>query len=220
MLGRIQNDPQFHLNILWSDESNFSNCGKFNRKNTHIWSTENPREVAETNQQRRFSVNVWCGLLGGTIIGPYFYEGTLTADRYLEFLRETLPELLEDIPLRARNNIIYQHDGAPPHNRRDVSDFLNNHYNIWMGNKANRDMGQIVCPARSADLTPLDFWLWGQIKNDVYSVRINTPEELRQQINAAFNRITEQQINNVHRNFVNRLRLCIQYDGRHFEQYT
>lgn len=219
MLERIQNDGRFHLNILWTDESNFNNCGKFNRRNTHIWRTENPREIAETNQQRRFSVNVWCGLLGNSIIGPYFYEGTLTADRYLAFLREELPGLLEDIPLRARYNIVYQHDGAPPHNRRDISAFLDINYKTWIGNKANRERGHILWPARSADLTPLDFWLWGSIKDEVYSVRSNTPEQLRGRISAAFNNITQEKIDNVHRNVVNRLRLCLQHNGGHFEQY-
>ena len=31
------------------------------------------------------------------------------------FLRNELPGLLEDIPLMIRNQVYFQHDGAPPH---------------------------------------------------------------------------------------------------------
>jgi hypothetical protein len=41
---------------------------------------------------------VWCGLIGGKLIGPYFYDGTLTGRRYLDFLANQLPLLLENVP--------------------------------------------------------------------------------------------------------------------------
>lgn len=115
---------------------------------------------------------------------------------------------------------IYQHDGAPPHNRRDISAFLDANFNIWTGNKANRNRGQILWPARSADLTPLDFWLWGTLKNEIYSVPSNILQEFTDRIPAAVNGITEQQLQNMHENFCTRLRLCTENNGGHFEQYT
>jgi hypothetical protein len=33
--------------------------------------------------------------------------------------------------------------------------------------------GPIARPPRSPDLTPLDFFLWGYVKNTVYQVKIN-----------------------------------------------
>lgn len=37
---------------------------------------------------------------------------------YNNFLTDDLPELLEDIPLNIRQQLIFQQDGAPPHNAR------------------------------------------------------------------------------------------------------
>lgn len=41
--------------------------------------------------------------------------------------------------------------------------------------------GKISCPARSPDLSPNDFFLWGHIKPQIYNIRsagANTLEEL------------------------------------------
>ena len=52
-------------------------------------------------------------------------------------------------------NIIFQLDGAPPHLGLHVRDALDREYpNRWIG----RD-GPTSWPARSPDLTPLDFFL-------------------------------------------------------------
>jgi len=32
----------------------------------------------ETQHQVKWNINVWCGILNGQIIGPYFYDGNLT----------------------------------------------------------------------------------------------------------------------------------------------
>ena len=42
--------------------------------------------------------------------------------------------------------------------------------------------GPIPWPARSPDLSPLDFWLWGYLKNKVYSHSAAILKELRDAI--------------------------------------
>lgn len=64
--------------ILFTDESKFCNNGIMNRRNSHFWSEENPEWMHETQHQVRWNINVWCGILNGQIIGPYFYDGNLT----------------------------------------------------------------------------------------------------------------------------------------------
>ena len=70
-------------------------------------------------------MNVWCGVLGNKLIGPFVFYNILTVNAYEFFLRNELPGLLEDIPLMIRNQMYYQHDGAPPHYTRHVRDNLN-----------------------------------------------------------------------------------------------
>ena len=78
------------------------------------------------------------------IIGPYFFEENVTSAAYFDFLQNQLPELLEDVPLRTRGSLIFQQDGAPPHFIRHVRDFLNQHYQGWIGRA-----GTIAWPPRS-----------------------------------------------------------------------
>ena len=44
-------------------------------------------------------------------------------------------------------------------------------------------------PPRSTDLTPLDFYVWGTLKNTVYATKPQTLEELRDQIEPAISDI-------------------------------
>ncbi|KAJ8954968.1 hypothetical protein NQ318_000399 [Aromia moschata] len=63
--------------ILWTYESRFHNNGTINRHNCHYWSEDNPHWMRETNFERIWGINVWCGMIDGYIIGPKFYGGTL-----------------------------------------------------------------------------------------------------------------------------------------------
>ncbi|KAJ8935459.1 hypothetical protein NQ318_021705 [Aromia moschata] len=72
----INNNWFFH-HVLWTDESRFVSNGKPNRKNEHFWATENPHFVNPIDNQGHFGINVWCGIINGHLIGPYFYEGIL-----------------------------------------------------------------------------------------------------------------------------------------------
>lgn len=151
---KVDEDPFFLNKILWSDESRFHNNGIVNRHNCHYWSAENPRWVRETHFQTIWGINVWCGLFNGRLIGPYFYDGTLTGNRYLDFLQNILPDLLEDIPLNERATMWWQQDGAPAHFDRRVRSHLDMYFQErWIGRN-----GTIPWPARSPDITPLDFF--------------------------------------------------------------
>jgi len=123
---------------------------------------ENPYATVESNIQLHFSVSVWCAVLDDQLIGPFILEVRLTGEAYLRFLREELPRLLEDVPLNKRGRMYFQHDGAPPHSSREVRNFPGR----WLGR-----CGPHNWPARSRDLSPLDYCVWGWMKELVYSWR-------------------------------------------------
>jgi Helix-turn-helix domain (DUF4817)/Transposase len=128
-----QNDDLLNK-ILFTDEATFTRSGTNNSRNSHWWSEGNPNAVVEANFQHRFSVNVWAGLLGKHLIGPYIINGRLTAEQYQQFLYEELPILLEDVPLSIRREMWLQQDGAPVHCARRVTAYLNEKYRgRWIG---------------------------------------------------------------------------------------
>jgi hypothetical protein len=62
-----------------------------NTRNENSWAHENPHEVAERHFKHRFSVNVWCGVLGIKMIGLHVIEGSLTVPYYRNFLEIKFP---------------------------------------------------------------------------------------------------------------------------------
>ena len=73
--------PELLSVILFTDEASFTRDGINNSRNVHTWSNENPHETRVTNFQRRFSVNVWCGVLGNRLTGPFVFDNNLTETR-------------------------------------------------------------------------------------------------------------------------------------------
>lgn len=209
----IREDPNFLSKIMFSDEATFRSNGSVNRHNMHYYSTVNPLWVREVQNQNHWSLNVWCGIKNHRIIGPYFFREPLNGPRYLNFLQNELPHLLEELPDIETEQMWIQQDGAPPHYHRQVREFLHHHYpQKWIG----RD-GFISWPPRSCDLTPLDFFLWGYIKDRVYMNPPTTPEDMENRIRDACRTITPAMLRNVQENIVKRLNKCIEVNGHLFE---
>lgn len=211
----ILDHPNASRKILWSDEATFSRGKVFNSHNTHFWSHENPRVVRRTNYQHRFSFNLWAGMIEDKLIGPIILPNRLTGRDYLNFIQNELAELLDDVPIGTRLEMIFQHDGAPAHFSQLVRNWLNEKFpGRWMGRG-----GPINWPARSPDLNPLDYYLWGNMCNIIYATEIDSPEELQRRIIAATNQIKANRFEILRstQNIRKRSRLCIQQNGNLFE---
>lgn len=202
--------------VLFTDEAMFTQEGIFNSHNTHYWAHENPHRTRPHAYQTRFSVNVWAGLLGEHLIGPYLIPDRLTGNTYLNFLRHVLPELLQNLPGHLRRRMWFQHDGAPAHFSREVRAFLDTAYGTrWIGRG-----GPVAWPARSPDLTSLDFFLWGHLKSLVYETPVASRENLVARIVAAAGEIQDNPdiLDRVCHSIVRRYNACMRVGGRSFEQ--
>lgn len=201
--------------ILFTDEAGFTRDGIINSHNLHIWAEENPRAIIQTKHQQRFMVNVWAGIIGNNLIGPFFLDDRLNGARYLHFLQQYLNELLEDVPLHIRASMWFMHDGAPPHFDRLVRQHLTAVFGQqWIGRG-----GPSPWPARSPDLNPLDFFFWGYLKELVYSTPVNTREDLVLRIRQYCGQIRNNPgtLFAVQRENLRRIRKCIQVQGGHIE---
>ena len=166
--------------ILFTDEATFTLSGINSTRNSHRWSHENPHGTVETNFQRRFSINVGCGMIDDMLIGLVLLGDHMTGKNYLDFLQNELPKQLEDVPLATRNAMHLQHDGAPSHYTRHAILHLND---IGRGSTIN-------WPPRSPDLTQLYFCLWCLTKSEVYRKKVDTRDELLVKIRWAFNNLS------------------------------
>jgi hypothetical protein len=187
MLDRIDQNPNYLSNVMFSDEATFHTCNKVNRHNIRIWGSENPHGVREKVRDSR-KVNVWCGMMKDRIIGPFFFiEPTVTRNIYLDMLEQfAVPQLLPQQP-----NVIFQQDGAPPHWSLDVRDFLDRTFpQRWVGHD-----GPTKWPPRSPDITPINFFLWGNVNDRVYATPIRDVAELRRKTTYVIRTITSDMLN-------------------------
>jgi hypothetical protein len=78
--------------------------------------------------------------------------------------------------------IIFQQDGAPPHWGSHVHRFLDATFpNRWTGKD-----GPTTWPLRSPDITLLDFYLWGYVKDKVFSTPVPDIINMKARITDAF----------------------------------
>lgn len=157
----------------------------------------------------------WAGIINNDLIGPYFFQGNVDAEAYLEMLNNfVLPELnrLGYDP----KAIIYQHDGAPAHYALAVRQFLNENFDAWIGRGVD---AFIPWPARSPDLTPLDFFLWGHVDGRLYETNPTSIEEIKEHVRTIFNEISVETLEGVIEQSLIRMRVCIRVSGKHFEHF-
>lgn len=211
---RIQEDDDFFNKIIWTDECNFSTSGLFNRNNEHYYAVENPYQNQQVRRQGRESFSVWVGLYQNKILGPIFYDGNLNGERYLNIIQNL--DGLDNEPLNILRQLWWQQDGAPPHNGRAVTNYLHETFpNQWIGNQ-----GVVPWPARSPDLSPLDYFLWGFLKNRLFKNVPHDINNLRQnlilEVTAlrARGRVIQRAVTN---NLRKRMRKCIEMQGGLFE---
>lgn len=99
------------------------------------------------------------------------------------------------------------------HHHISVRNFLNENYNgRWIGRG-----GPVNWPACSPDLTSLDFFLWGYLKNVVFEQRPTTKANMQDRIRRACAAIPRQTLLDTVRHFQRRLILCLEANGGHFE---
>jgi hypothetical protein len=75
--------------------------------------------------------------------------------------------------LAKRMRMVFQHDGAPAH----YSCLVTYHLNLTFPKRWIGRGGHVQWPPKPPDLTPLDFCLWGWMKNEVYKQKVNTRDE-------------------------------------------
>jgi hypothetical protein len=132
-----------------TDKATFHVSGAVNMHNVRIWGSQQPHSVMEHVRDSP-KVNVWCGVMCNTIIGPFFFaEKIVTGSSYLDMLQLYAFPQLEHL----QPNVFFHQDGAPPHWSLDVRRALNSTFpGRWMGRDGPTDW-----PPRSPDTWRTEF---------------------------------------------------------------
>lgn len=209
-LEMVDSEPD--LTIWWSDESTFKLNGEVNRHNCVYWSAVNPHASNEMSIKSP-GLCVWAAISRKGVIGPYFFDGSVTGDKYHQMLENFFyPQLM----IKNGEDDYFMQDGAPPHYANVVRHWLNIKFpGRWIGRR-----GAVDWPPRSPDLTPADFFLWGHLKNEVYSQPSHNLEELKLRIEHKFAELNIDFVKDACSSVAKRCKTCIEAKGEQFEYLT
>lgn len=209
---KMQEKDDFLKDIIWTDEAKFCQRGVYNLKNRHFWASDNPHKVYQVEHQIQFKLNVFCLVMDNLCVF-HIYNESLNGEKYLEILQTVVEPFLDNLPVARMVEAWYQMDGAPAHNTNAVYTKLSTMFgDHWWGNR-----GPFLWPARSPDLTPLDFYVWGRLKEIVYATPVVDIDDLRQRIIDGFNSLNPFEIRSATQSVSSRILKCLNENGEHIE---
>ena len=112
--------------------------------------------------------------------------------------------LLDELECMDVENMWFQQDGATSHTATETIELLRETFEDRIISRR----GDVNWPPRSCDLTPLDFFLWGYLKEKVYANNPETIDDLKLNIIDAIQGIEVNLCKNVTENFRKRLSSC------------
>ena len=80
--------------------------------------------------------------------------------------------------------------------------------------------GPIGWPSRSPDVTPLDFFLWGYVKDQVFKTQVNELDGLKPRMRDAVKKVNINIFRNTLRELRTRLEFLMENQGQHIEVHT
>jgi hypothetical protein len=204
-------------NVWFSDEAHFHLNGVVNKQNVRFWASENPYVISEKVRHAP-RVTVWVAISSHGIIGPFFFNETVNAERYLDVLGNSfVPHLIATgLPFDTQ---WFMQDGATPHTANAVLDVLHETFGprvISHRYPARHGRGQ-SWPPNSPDINPCDYFLWGYLKEKVFPQKPATLVELWAVILAVCREITEDMCRRVITNVGVRVAEVIRQNGGHIE---
>ena len=111
-------------------------------------------------------------------------------------------------------NIWFQQDGAICHTAEATLDVLRPVFEDRIISRR----AEIFQPPRSLDLTPLDYYLWGAVKDNCYADKPETIDTLKDNIREAIVKIQLYTIDKVLKNWTDRVRYCMASKGSHLNE--
>ena len=141
-----------------------------------------------------------------------FFEENVKSANYLDMLQQCFVPTLSR---RARNTCIFQQDGALAHYGKMVREYLDSTFPRRLIGRT----GQMAWAPRSPDLYPLDFFMWGLLKDRVYHRKPHSSSSLKAFIEEEYSNVDQQSVKNAILSFQTRLKICVDNEGTSVEHY-
>ena len=209
---RLIEDADFDKKkIISSDEVHFDLGGFVNKQNCRIWGKENPHAYIEKPTHTK-KVTVWCGFWSRVLIGS-----KMSTERPLQSMAIVIGPnefLFTKIEEENIGNFWFQQDGATCHTTEATLDVLRPVFEDRIISRR----ADVVRPPRRYDLAPLDYYLWGPVKDKCYADKPKTIDALKDNIRKAIGEIQLHKIDSVLKNRTDRVGYCMASRGSHLNE--
>jgi hypothetical protein len=162
---------------------------------------------------------VFCLLHGsGKKFGPFFMPEDERVNQYTyrDLLEnKVFPVMKESLGQARFRRLVWQQDGAKPHQARMVMEWLDSIFKEKM--LAIKSLRGDTWAPYSPDCNPCDFFLWGYMKAKVYQPLPPTMAALKRKIKAEFARIPDMMVQRAILNMKKRGELMVAAGGKQFE---
>ena len=194
--------------LIVSDEAYFYLTESLNKQNNRSWDIERPTDGIEKPLHSE-KLLVFCAISATKIYGPYYFSTSVNQHNYLEMLKVWFwPKHLRTSEYKK---YYFQQDGTPPHTSNIVQEWLTSKF-------GQKFLAKGTWPARSPDLNPCDYFLWGYLKDRVYKPMPKTLYDLKVNIEREIRNIEPDVLKSTFLNFRKRLNLIIEAKGGHIEK--
>lgn len=204
IIDMSNNDPALVRKFVFSDECNFELIGRVNKHNIHYWGRHNPNIVHET-PVKTASLTVWAAINFNGLMSYKIMRETMNGERYCQILNENVVPILT---AQGHATWFFQQDGAPPHYSVEARRILDERLDgRWIGRR-----GPIEWPARSPDLTPVDYWFWSYLRGRVFNppdIQYPNLDALQRKIEEEITLIPLDMYRRSAKDFLKRVRQCL-----------
>jgi inhibitor of nuclear factor kappa-B kinase subunit alpha len=212
--------------ILFSDEANFELSGHVNSQNVRRYAPLKSSVPINGGRPDHFALDkptfseklmVFCGMKNDGTFGLKFYRNiSMNGQRYHSLLQYHVLPGLKAWNNGNLDNLWWQQDGAPCHVTNINMRYLDSQFDNRVISR--QPINGIDWPARSPDLNPCDFFLWGYLKSKVYSPKPHTLDDLENNIRREVGLLQPNMVLRSMMDIKSRARKCLQANGGHFEK--
>ncbi len=210
LLGKLKRPVVQNQLIFFSDEKNFSQDQKVNRRNNR-WLCADPSQVPIVMSTKFPSTVMVLGVVSneGDVMPPHFFEKGLkiNTEEYLKVLKDVVKPWMDGVA--AGRHYVFQQDGAPAHNSKKSQD--------WCAANLPEFWSKEVWPPSSPDCNPLDYFVWGVCERDVNRGPHNTRASLMAKITEVMGSLPRDTVGKACRRFRHRIEAVVEANGDFIE---
>ena len=154
----------------------------------------------------------WAGLFWGKVIIHWFENGkSVNGETYLQMLQQDIwPRVSRTV---SQHQTWFQQDGATVHTTISAREWLHEKF----GQRVISRFTDRPWPAKSPDLSPLDYWFWSVAMQELSRNPPSSIEELKSIVEGFAASLDPTEVNKAVRSITKRAQACAAKNGGHFQ---